>query len=146
MLGDQSIGVVGEVDPVVCERHGLVQRCAWLQLDVKSLLEAAAGTADRPYQVVSTFPSSDIDLAFAVPDRVQASQVRDTLLAAGGHEVRSVELFDVYRGDQVAPGTRSLAYRLRMQADDRTLTDAEVAEIRQHCIDAVEDSHGADLR
>ena len=142
----RTIGVVGEVDPVVCERHGLAQRCAWLQLDTNSLLEAAARKADRPYQVVSTYPSSDIDLAFAVPDSVQASQVRDTLLAAGGHEVRSVELFDVYRGDQVPPDTRSLAYRLRMQADDRTLTDEQVAEIRQHCITAVQDSHNATLR
>ena len=146
MLGDQAIGVAGEVDPVVCERHGLTERCAWLQLDVESLLAAASAAADRPYQVVSTYPSSDIDLAFAVANGVQASAVRDTLLSSGGHELRSVELFDVWRGDQLPAGTRSLAYRLRLQADDRTLTDAQVAEIRQRCIDAVEDRHGATLR
>lgn len=146
MLGDLPIGIVGEVDPVVSERHGLTERCGWLQIDVESLLSAAAGTAERPYQVVSTYPSSDIDLAFAVPDSVQASQIGDTLRAAGGSELRSVELFDVYRGDQLASGTRSLAYRLRMQADDRTLTDEQVAEIRQRCIDAVEHTHDAVLR
>ncbi len=146
MLGDQPIGVVGEVDPVVCERHGLDERCGWLQLDVESLLSAAAGAADRPYQVVSTYPSSDTDLAFAVSDSVQASHVRDTLQAAGGRELRSVALFDIYRGDQLASDTRSLAYRLRLQADDRTLTDEQVAEIRQRCIDAVERTHGAVLR
>ena len=146
MLGEQTVGVVGEVDPVVCERHGLAQRCAWLQVDVEPLLAAATEAADRPYRLVSTYPSSDIDLAFAVPDSVQASQVCSTLLAAGGHELRSVELFDIYRGDQLASGTRSLAYRLRMQADDRTLTDEQVAEIRQRCIDAVENTHSAALR
>ena len=146
MLGGHAVGVVGEIDPVVCERHGLAQRCAWLQVDVEPLLTAASTAADRPYQLVSTYPSSDIDLAFAVPDDVQASQVRDTLVAAGGDELRSVELFDVYRGDQMTSGTRSLAFRLRLQADDRTLTDAQAAEIRQRCIDEVEGLHGAVLR
>jgi len=147
MLFDgQPVGVVGEIDPVVCERHGLAQRCAWLQVNVEPLLAAASAAADRPYELVSTYPSSDIDLAFAVPDHVQASQVRSTLLAAGGDELRSVNLFDIYRGDQMDPGTRSLAYRLRLQADDRTLTDEQAADIRQRCIDAVERAHDASLR
>ncbi|WP_419931555.1 phenylalanine--tRNA ligase subunit beta [Candidatus Poriferisodalis sp.] len=146
LLGERPVGVVGEIDPVVCERHGLTDRCAWLQLDVELLLAAASAAADRPYQIVSTYPSSDIDLAFAVPDSVQASAVRDTLLSAGGQELRSAELFDVYRGGQMAAGTRSLAYRLRLQADDRTLTDQQAAEIRQRCIDAVEQTHHATLR
>ncbi|WP_419915275.1 phenylalanine--tRNA ligase subunit beta [Candidatus Poriferisodalis sp.] len=146
LRGEQAIGVVGEVDPVVCERHGLAQRCAWLQVIVEPLLAAASAAAERPYQLVSTYPSSDIDLAFAVPDGVQASQVRSTLLASGGDELRSVDLFDIYRGDQMDPGTRSLAYRLRLQADDRTLTDEQVADIRQRCIDAVEHAHSAALR
>lgn len=146
LLDGQAVGVVGEIDPVVCERHGLAQRCAWLQVNVEPLLAAASAAADRPYELVSTYPSSDIDLAFAVPDDVQASQVRATLLASGGGELRSVDLFDIYRGDQMDPGTRSLAYRLRLQADDRTLTDEQVADIRQRCIDAVEHAHNASLR
>ena len=146
LLDGQAVGVVGEIDPMVCERHGLAQRCAWLQVNVEPLLAAASAAADRPYELVSTYPSSDIDLAFAVPDDVQASQVRSTLLAAGGDELRSVSLFDIYRGDQMDPGTRSLAYRLRLQADDRTLTDEQAADIRQRCIDAVEHFHDASLR
>jgi len=146
LLDGQPVGVVGEIDPVVCERHGLAQRCAWLQVNVEPLLAAASAAADRPYELVSTYPSSDIDLAFAVPDHVQASQVRSTLLAAGGDELRSVNLFDIYRGDQMDPGTRSLAFRLRLQADDRTLTDEQAADIRQRCIDAVERAHDASLR
>ncbi len=146
LRGEQAIGVVGEVDPVVCERHGLAQRCAWLQVSVEPLLAAASAAAERPYELVSTYPSSDIDLAFAVPDDVQASQVRSTLVDSGGDELRSVDLFDIYRGDQMDPGTRSLAYRLRLQADDRTLTDEQVADIRQRCIDAVEHAHSATLR
>ena len=146
MLGGQAIGVAGEIDPTVCERHGLAQRCAWLEVNADPLLAAASAAADRPYRLVSTYPSSDIDLAFAVPDHVQASQALETLQAAGGPEVRSVDLFDIYRGDQMPAGTRSLAYRLRLQADDRTLTDQQAADIRQRCIDAVEQAHNANLR
>ena len=146
LAGKQAIGVVGEIDPGVCDRHGIDNRCAWLQLEVAPLLCAAAAASDRPYRLVSTYPSSDIDLAFTVPDNVQASEVGDTLRTAGGNELRSVELFDIYRGNQMAPGTRSLAYRLRLQADDRTLTDTQVAQTRQRCIEAVESTHGAALR
>lgn len=133
MLGGQSIGVVGEVDPVVCERHGLTERCAWLQLDVETLLTAASAGADRPYQVVSTYPSSDIDLAFIVPDEIQASDVRAQLASCGGGLVRSVTFIDSYRGETIPQKTRSITYRLRLQADDRTLTDDEIADVHSEC-------------
>ena len=69
-----------------------------------------------------------------------------TLSKAGGDLLQSVELFDVFRSEQLGEGRRSIAYRLRLQAADRTLTDAEVAEVRQRCIDAVAKSNGGQLR
>jgi phenylalanyl-tRNA synthetase beta chain len=68
------------------------------------------------------------------------------LRRAGGDLLVDLELFDVYRGAGLAPGSRSLAYRLRLQAADRTLTDAEVGEVRQQCIRMVVSSTGASLR
>ncbi len=79
---------------------------------------------------VSRFPSSDIDLAFVVEDRHPADAVADALRSAGGELLESVHLFDVYRGEGIAEGARSLAYRLRFCADDRTLTDEEVGGLR----------------
>ena len=95
---------------------------------------------------VSRFPSSDIDLALVVDDAIPAASVQATLRRAGGELLDSVALFDVYRGEGVAPGSRSLAYRLRFCAPDRTLTDAEVSGARARCIAAVADAHGATLR
>jgi phenylalanyl-tRNA synthetase beta chain len=95
---------------------------------------------------VSRYPSSDIDLAFTVDDAVPAGDVEATLAAAAGDLLESIELFDVYRGEQLGEGRRSLAYRLRFVAQDRTLTDADVAEARQRCITAAEQAHGAVLR
>jgi phenylalanyl-tRNA synthetase beta chain len=96
--------------------------------------------------VVSRFPSSDIDLAFEVPEPVPAGAVEATLRSAGGDLLSEVRLFDVFRGGALGEGTRSLAYALRFQAPDRTLTDAEVGQARTQLIEAVEQAHGATLR
>jgi phenylalanyl-tRNA synthetase beta chain len=95
---------------------------------------------------VSRYPSSDIDLAFTVPETVAAGDVEATLRSSVGELLEWVRLFDVYRGDAVPEGTRSLAFRLRFQAQDRTLTDEEVAGLRHQAIDAVESAHAAKLR
>ena len=95
---------------------------------------------------MSRFPSSDIDLAFVVEEAIPAGAVERSLRAAGGELLESVELFDVYRGDSVADGSRSLAFHLRFCALDRTLTDEEVGDLRAACIDAVASRHHAVLR
>jgi phenylalanyl-tRNA synthetase beta chain len=137
-------GSVGEVDPAVLDAFDIDGRVAWLELDLEATLDGPHGT--RTYTPVSKFPSSDIDLAFVVPDAVRALDVRTTLHEAGGPLLVELQLFDVYRGTGVDPGCRSLAYRLRFQATDRTLTDAEVGEARAACIAAVETAHAAILR
>jgi phenylalanyl-tRNA synthetase beta chain len=142
-IGAEVVGSLGEVDPAVLEAHGVVERVAWLEVDLGRLL--AAGVGDREYREVSRFPSSDIDLAFEVPGDVSATDVEATLSSASPL-VWSVRLFDVYRGSGVGEGARSLAYAIRFDSPERTLTDAEVAEARQALIDAVTATHGATLR
>lgn len=138
-----AVGIVGEIDPAVLDRHDIGERVAYLEVDLGALLRAPRRSA--AYRQISKFPSSDIDLAFEVPDDVSALAVEATL--ACGHElVWSVRLFDVYRGVPVADGSRSLAFAIRLQAVDRTLTDTEVAEVRTGLINAVEQAHGATLR
>ena len=107
------------------EAHGIGERVAYLELDLDTLLDLPHG--DRTFRAFSLFPSSDIDLAFEVDDSVPASAVEDAIRGAVGDLLWSVRLFDVYRGTGVAEGRRSLAYTLRLQAADRTLTDADVA-------------------
>jgi phenylalanyl-tRNA synthetase beta chain len=144
VIAGRTRGVVGEVDPAVLERYGVEGRVAWLEVDLGAVLDGPHG--NRRYRPVSKYPSSDIDLAFEVPDDVPAASVEGSLRAGGGPLLVGLELFDVYRGEGLAPRTRSLAYRLRFQAHDRTLTDAEVAEVRQACIDAVQSRNDATLR
>ncbi len=144
MVGDTAVGEVGEIDPAVLEAHGIGERVAYLELDLDALFALPHGEhAFRPF---SLYPSSDIDLAFEVDDAVPASAVEDAIRTSGGELLWSVELFDVYRGQGVADGRRSLAFRLRLQARDRTLTDADVGEVRQRIIDAVQSGLPAALR
>jgi phenylalanyl-tRNA synthetase beta chain len=147
------VGVVGELDPTFVEGFGLVgvdgrpRRVGWLDIDLGVLLDPAQAER-RPLESapISRFPSSDIDLAFVVPEDVPAGMVEATLVAAGGELLESVQLFDVYRGDPLSDGFRSLAYRLRFCALDRTLTDEEIGRLRAGCIASVERSHRATLR
>ncbi len=144
LVGGDDVGTVGEVDPGVLEAFEIDGRVAGFELDLGRLL--ADPPPVRRYAVVSSFPSSDVDLAFVVTDGVPAGTVAATLREAGGDELVEVVLFDVYRDERVGPGRRSLAYRLRFQAADRTLTDTDLAALRQRCIDAVVASHDATLR
>jgi phenylalanyl-tRNA synthetase beta chain len=140
----RRIGAVGEVDPTVIEAYEASGRVAWLELDLDEVLGEEPDYA--MYRPISRYPSSDIDLAFVVAEDLPAAAVGSTLQAAGGALVSGVRLFDVYRGAQLGADRRSLAFSVRLQADDHTLTDAEVAEIRSTLIAAVEAAHDATLR
>ena len=138
------LGHVGEVDLEVVAAFGVEGRMGWIELDLERLLPSQR--IYRQAVAVSKLPSADIDLAFVVDDRVPAAAVAATIRAAAGPLLVDLQLFDVYRRDRLGPGRRSLAYRLRLQAPDRTLTDADVAEIRGRCIDAVAQAHSGELR
>ena len=143
-VGGVPVGHVGEVDPGVLDAFDVPERVGWLEVDLDTLLGVPHG--DTPYRQVSRYPSSDIDLAFEVDDAVPASAVERCLREAAGDLLARLSLFDVFRGAPVGDGRRSLAFTLRFQAADRTLTDAEMADVRRRCIDAVEGSLPASLR
>ncbi|MBU6201118.1 MAG: phenylalanine--tRNA ligase subunit beta [Acidobacteria bacterium] len=139
--GRQVLGVVGEIDPGVLAAYGIDGRVAWLEVNLTVLLAEEPRPARA--QSVSRYPSTDFDLSFLAPDAVASSAIVRAIKSAAGQWCISVALFDVYR-DGGAAG-RGLAYRIRLQAPDRTLTDAEVAEVRSRCVAAAAKA-GAVLR
>jgi phenylalanyl-tRNA synthetase beta chain len=139
-----EIGVVGELASDVREAVELPSPVVALELSVDGLL--AAPSRDRTFRAPSPYPPSNIDLAFVVGNEVAAGDVAATLSGPGGELLEEVRLFDVFRSDALGLDHKSLAYALRFRAPDRTLTDAEVGALRQHCIDAVIQAHGAELR
>ncbi len=142
-LGRDAIGAVGEVHPDVLDAYGVVERVAVLELNLSVLLEIDEKVA--VWKPTSRFPSSDLDLAFVTPDSVIAEKVEKAIKQAAGTLLVDLALFDVYRGTGVSDGSRSLAYRLRLQAPDRTLGDAELTELRNKIIAGVA-KLGATLR
>lgn len=133
-LGRDAVGAVGEVHPDALDAYGISERVAVLELNLSVLLAAEPKVAQ--WKPTSRFPSSDFDLAVAVPDTVAAEKVEKAIRQGAGEWLVDLALFDVYRGTGVADGARSLAYRLRLQAADRTLTDADVAQVRDKVVAA----------
>jgi phenylalanyl-tRNA synthetase beta chain len=134
-LGRDVLGAVGEIHPDVAEAFGVTERVAWLELDLSRLLAAEPKVVQ--WKATSRFPSTDLDLAFVVPDSVAAEKVDKGIRQAAGALLVDLTLFDVFRGAGIEAGQRSLAYRLRLQAPDRTLTDVEVSAVQAKVVDVV---------
>ena len=144
-IGEAVVGTLGELHPLVREAFELPgQPVCGLELDLEQLLALQGGP--QWMTSISTHPPVYEDLAVVVEEAVPAVEVRDLIAQTGSPLVRSVVLFDVYRGEQVGAGKKSLAYRLTYQADDRTLTDREVAKVRGKIVRRLEREVGAVLR
>jgi phenylalanyl-tRNA synthetase beta chain len=139
-----SIGVIGEVAAHVIDTLDLPSPVVAFEVDADRL--RAATRRARSAALVSRFPASAIDLAFVVDDTVPAADLRATLRDAAGPLLERVELFDVFRSDAIGGSRVSLAFTVSFRAPDRTLTDQEVADLRQGLIDAAVHAHGAELR
>jgi len=141
--GKVVLGAVGEIDPTVLANFGVSGRVACLEINLSMVLGETPKVAAA--QTVSKYPSSDFDLAFLVPQTVAAGTLLKSLFQAGGNLLADAVLFDIYRGKGVADDARSLAFRLRFQAPDRTLGETEIADARSRCIAAAQ-KLGAELR
>jgi phenylalanyl-tRNA synthetase beta chain len=143
VAGRDVIGSVGEVAPDVLEAFDIAERVAVLELDLGHVLAQEPRPAQ--WKPTSRSPSSDLDLAFALPDDVAAEKLDKAIRQGAGGLLVDLDLFDVYRGEGIGEGRRSLAYRLRLQAADRNLTDADVADVRAR-VTAAASKLGAELR
>jgi phenylalanyl-tRNA synthetase beta chain len=114
------------------------------ELDVDALAARAPDLV--VYEDVITYPPVRRDLAFTVPEEVTAGDLVAAAQAAAGPELREMRAFDVYRGDQVGPGKKSIAFSVAFQSPERTLTDEDAAELRDRIVEALRRELGAELR
>ena len=142
-LGGRDAAWIGEVHPLVLAEWNLEQATAF-ELGTTSLI-AAASSGDERYEDVTSYPAVYEDIAVLVAEDVSAAAVREAVLAGGGELLRSAAVFDLYRGEQLGEGQKSLALRLEFRAPDRTLTDQEVAGPRD-AIKAEVEKLGGSLR
>jgi phenylalanyl-tRNA synthetase beta chain len=117
---------------------------AGFELDLDELLGLIGGTPH--YEDVITYPAVKQDLAFVVDESVAAGDLVEAARDAAGTELREMRVFDVYRGEQVGPGKKSIAFRVAFQSPERTLTDEDAAALRGRIVDALAARFGATLR
>ncbi|HKD34609.1 MAG TPA: phenylalanine--tRNA ligase subunit beta [Gaiellaceae bacterium] len=132
-------GIVGELHPSLLEG-------TWgaFELDLEELL--AAVPRELKYQDVVSYPPVRIDLAFAVPEEVAVGDLIEAAREAAGDELREMRPFDVYRGEQVGEGRKSVAFSVSFQSPERTLTDEDAAVLRDKIVAALSERFGAELR
>jgi phenylalanyl-tRNA synthetase beta chain len=139
----ERLGWIGELHPLVARTWDL-DGAAAIELDLDRLLALAAGR-EHGYRDVISYPSVRQDLAVVLAEEIPAARALELARAAGGDLLDAVAVFDVYSGEQVGAGRRSLALSLDFRAADRTLTDADVAPLRERIVQALEEL-GGELR
>jgi len=143
VLDGRVLGTVGEIHPAVAGAQGIEGRVIAGELDLDLLV------ADREpwvFREPSSYPPQMFDLAFEVDATIPAGTILTAIDSAGQGLVEKRRIFDVYEGDPIPPGRRSIAINLVVRAPDRTLSDEDVAPIRRSIVESVERATGATLR
>ncbi|MCL6587798.1 MAG: phenylalanine--tRNA ligase subunit beta [Anoxybacillus sp.] len=143
LLDGKTIGFVGQLHPVVQKQFDLKETYVF-DLDLEALLNAEVD--DIRYTAIPRFPSITRDIALVVDEHVVAGELQKAIIAAGGELLKDVSIFDVYKGDRLPEGKKSIAFSLRYYDPERTLTDEEVTNVHEQVIKAVEQQFGATLR
>jgi phenylalanyl-tRNA synthetase beta chain len=141
--GGEVVGWLGDVHPLVAEEWDLAGIAAF-EVDLDAVIACAPAVAR--YEDLTSFPELREDIAIVVDATVPAATVLETVRAAGGKLLAGAEVFDVYRGEQIAQGRASLAIALTFRASDRTLTDADVAPVREMIVARLAQDLGGELR
>ena len=143
-LGGEVVGSVGQVRRSIAEAFDIRGRVFAFSLDFQSLLPCADEA--RTFQALPRFPAVERDFALLVGEEVPAERMISAMREAGGALLETVEVFDLYRGEKIPPGHKSLAFALRFRAPDRTLSEEEVDRLRQGLVKQLRETCGAELR
>ena len=140
----QYVGVFGQVHPLAAANYGISSEIYCAELNFTALMTLLAPEA--LYRPLPKFPSVERDLALVCDETLTAAQVEAVIASAGGTLLRSVKLFDLYRGKGIPEGKKSLAFALELRADDRTLTDADSDGVVKNILTALNEKLGVILR
>ena len=140
---EQLIGYLGEVHPEVCDNYDLKTRAYVAVLDIPAILPYA--TFDRKYEGIAKYPAVLRDISMVVPKSVLAGQIEAVIAQRGGKILEDYQLFDIYEGNQIKEGYKSMAYSITFRAKDRTLEEADVTGAMKKILNGLE-GMGIELR
>ena len=138
-----TVGFLGEVHPEVCDNYDLKTRAYVAVLDMPSVLPFA--TFDRKYEGIARYPAVARDISMVVPKDVLAGQIEAVIVQRGGRILEDYQLFDIYEGDQIKEGYKSVAYSITFRAKDRTLEESDIAGAMRKILNGLE-GLGIELR
>ena len=144
LLGDKRIGVFGEVHPEVLENYDLPYKAYLFEFDLGGLTDVA--TFAKRFEPISVYPKVARDLAIVVDKEILSDMPTALIYTTGGDSVDSVRLFDVYEGEQVPKGKKSLAYTITYHSATETLTDKAVNALHDEVVKGLNRELGAELR
>lgn len=133
------VGYLGEVHPEVCDNYGIGARTYVAVLDIQTILGFA--TFDHKYEGIAKFPAVSRDISMVVPKSVTAGSIEDVIAANAGDILEHLELFDLYEGEQIREGYKSMAYSIVFRSKERTLLDADITGAMSKIIGALEELH-----
>ncbi len=142
-VGDQKVAYLGEVHPLVAQDYGIKTRAYIAVIDLPALMPFV--TFDKKYAGLAKFPAVNRDLSMVVPKEVSAGQIETVFLQRGGKILESIELFDIYEGEQIEAGFKSMAYKLVFRAPDRTLEENDITAALKKIMNGLE-GLGIELR
>ena len=142
--GEKLLGVIGQIHPAVAANYDVDCELYCAELSFDALLEAQGPGAE--YSPLPRFPAVSRDIAVVCREEVTVGALEACIRKAGGKLLRGVELFDIYRGQGVAQGSKSAAFSLTLRSDERSITAAEADEEIQDVLTALEKELGATLR
>lgn len=142
--GDEQIGFIGEVHPLIAEKFDIKKRVYLFTLDFDII--SGIRTKLKLYKQVPKFPAIKRDIALVVSEEVAVGSIENLIISKGNSLIEKVELFDIYMGDQVPKGKKSVAYGITYRALDRTLTDEEINLVQSKILTHLADELGAHLR
>ena len=143
-VGGVDLGCFGQIHPLVARSYGIDGEIFAAELNFTALLSLQL--PEKTYTPLPKYPAVTRDIAVVCDEAVTVAALSDCIRAAGGKLLRSVELFDIYRGKGIASGSKSAAFRLTLRADDRTLTDADSDGVVSTVLAALEKELNAKLR
>jgi phenylalanyl-tRNA synthetase beta chain len=138
------IGTLGEIHPDASENYGIEERCYIAELNLDILYKYA--NLDKKYKALPKFPAVTRDMAILIDDTVLVQDIEDIMRNQGGNILESIKLFDVYKGEQIPEGKKSIAYSMIYRVENRTLTDADVNKVHDKIVRTLENKLGAQLR
>ena len=139
----EELGYIGEVHPAVCDNYAIGTRAYVAVIDIMNVLDFA--TFDRKYEGIAKYPAVTRDISLEVPKSVLAGDIEGVIAQRGGKILESYQLFDLYEGDQIKDGYKSMAYSVTFRAKDRTLEESDVAGAMKKILNGLEQL-GATLR